>query len=209
MRKVSIISFIFSLLCISGPTQAYMYSFTNATDHPIRVDFCGIARIGCKMFGSHSEKDQNDHVRIEDFGKMKRYQNAGWLYGPQAIQPGHTAEFNFTGWDVGYCIELNSIQVQVNGGSFIKPPLERVPNDYLNAVIENVDKVGQQVSQAGDAAGGSGNPQAQVAGKAASALGGLLKPFAQLYAVSACKDGRFVVVEMGGRVVIQTSDYGS
>lgn len=209
MKKIALISFITSIVCASAPTQAYMYSFTNAMKVPVRIDFCGIARIGCKMFGSHSQQDQNNHVQIENFGKMKRYQNAGWLYGPQLIAPGETAEFNFTGGDIGYCIELNSIQIQVNGGTFLHPKLQRAPNDYLNSVIENVDKVGQGVSKAGDAAGGSGNPQAEIAGKAASAIGGLLKPFADLYAVSACKDGRFVVGEIDGQVVVQTSDFGS
>lgn len=209
MKKFLVVNFIISLLCISGPTEAYMYSFTNTLPHPIRVDFCGIARINCKMFGSHSLQDQNKHVKIEDFGKKKRYQNAGWLYGPQTIQPGETAEFNFTGVDIGYCIELNSIEVQVNNGSFLKPQLQRVPNDYLNSVIESVGKVGDQISQTGEGIEKSGDPRAQAAGQAASAIGGLLKPFAQLYAVSACKDARFVVGEVNGHTVIQTSDFGS
>lgn len=210
IKKVMMVMVI-GIACLSGSAEAYMYSFTNMLSKPIAVDFCGIARIDCKMFGAHSKQDQDAHVKIERYGKhLVRYQNAGWLHGPQTVEPGQTAEFNFQYGDVGYCIELNSIQISVDDGSFIPVTLQRAPNDYLASVIEKVQNTGDSVKNLGDAVGSSDNPKAQVAGKAVSAIGGFLKPFADLYAVSACKDGRFVVgVDENGKLAVQTSDFGS
>jgi len=166
-------SFTFlSVMFTSLPSEAYRYEWNNKTGYKINIDFGAIGK--STMFNGKNQAIQDRKVVINSFnnGNFITVKNAGKLYGPPVIEEGQTVAFGFAN---GLCINLNSIKVSINDGSYENVKVVRVPNEYIEDVIKNATSTGEHIGQMGDAVGSNENapPEAQMAGQALGLLGGV------------------------------------
>lgn len=200
---------VIGVVYLPEPVAAYTYTFINSLDTYVQVRFCGIAHPRCWMFDGKNPSEQSEHVQVDNFGNLRVFHHASWIYEPSWIMPGQIASYIFEDFSIAVCIDLESMLISVGGGPYMAISPQHVDSDYLNRVTEKVSTIGDSVEKLGSAVGDNAeDTKTKIAGKVVGVIGEVLKPITGLYAVSACKSGRFVIgLDENGNLVMQTSDF--
>jgi hypothetical protein len=181
----------FSINSINS-ASAYVFSFTNGTSSDIKVDICGIAKIGCSMM--QGTTPAYSYFSDDQYGKTRRVNNAGHLKGPQDLAPGETVELNFNSfWDIGFCANLSQVKVGVEGNGIVPRKVTRLPNEYYDELFKAIDKFGDDFAALGD-------KYAVLAGQYGPAVKAGFSSFSLISAItnlvrhSTCTDMHFLVL---------------
>src|ERR1700722_14884074 len=132
-----------AMSCIlSSRIDAHTYTFTNNTRHPVTLDFCGLAVIGCSMMqGKIPAWHGGGHeVTFDEDSNTTSVRNAGHLKAPYRLPAQHTVMLNFNGIDFGICIDTGAIKI--NG---ITRPVKPLDANQYDAVSERIKNAGKTV----------------------------------------------------------------
>jgi hypothetical protein len=181
--------------------EAYNYQFVNATTEPVKVDFCGVGVIGCKMM-----QDAWGLIGTTEYikeGNKLIVKNAGKRFGPIEIPAGEIVELRFTAADFGICLDNKTVEVGLKSQNFTMENREVYKGS--NTAQQRISAASSILGSIGGIAGGIGDGAAASAGvmtggaisaAASQALGGLAQGIGSLFTEMSCENNKYTIYEI-------------